>query len=214
MREGKPIGVIALNRLAVQPFTQKQIDLVGTFADQAVIAIENARLFEQVQARTRELQETLEYQTATSDVLNVISRSPSELQPVLDAIVQTAARLCSAEYSFVVMCDETTCRLVAANNVELGHMRFIAKNPVTINRDSVLGRTALEKRTIHIPDVLADPEFQRPDWQQAAHGLGSPLTTGGKAPWCHDPCQNGCEPLQRQASRSRYDFRRPSDDRH
>ena len=183
MREGKPIGVIALNRLVVQPFTQKQIDLVGTFADQAVIAIENARLFEEVQARTRELQETLEYQTATADVLNVISRSPSELQPVLDAIVQTAARLCAAEYSFIVMCDETTCRLVAANNVELAHIQFIAKNPVDINRDSVTGRTALEKRTIHIPDVLADPEFKRPDWQAVGKQrtvLGVPLLREGK----------------------------------
>ena len=183
MRERKPIGVIALNRLVVQPFTQKQIDLVGTFADQAVIAIENARLFDEVQARTRELQETLEYQTATADVLNVISRSPSELQPVLDAIVQTAARLCAAEYSLIVMCDETTCRLVAANNVELAHMQFIAKNPVTINRDSVMGRTALEKRTIHIPDVLADPEFQRPDWQAVGKQrtvLGVPLLQEGK----------------------------------
>jgi GAF domain-containing protein/sensor histidine kinase YesM len=183
MREGKPIGVIALNRLAVQPFTQRQIDLVGTFADQAVIAIENVRLFDEVQARTRELQESLEYQTATSEVLNVISRSPSELQPVLDAIVTTAARLCSAEYSFIVMCDETTCRLVAANNVELGHIQFIAKNPVTINRETVTGRTALEKRTIHIPDVLTDPEFKRRDWQEVGKQrtvLGVPLLREGK----------------------------------
>ena len=79
LREGFPIGIIALTRTTVRPFNQKQIELVETFADQAVIAIENTRLFEEVQARTRELQESLEYQTATSDVLNVISRSPSQI---------------------------------------------------------------------------------------------------------------------------------------
>ena len=101
LREGASIGVITLPRNEVRPFTEKQIELVTTFADQAVIAIENVRLFEEVQARTRELQELLEYQTATSDVLNVISRAPSQLQPVFDAIVETAARLCEAEYALV-----------------------------------------------------------------------------------------------------------------
>src|SRR5262245_8272566 len=99
MREGSPIGVIALGRNTVRPFTDKQIELVTTFADQAVIAIENVRLFDEVQARTREVQESLDYQTAISDVLNVISRSPNELQPVIDAILQTAARLCEAEHA-------------------------------------------------------------------------------------------------------------------
>src|SRR5262249_27343745 len=94
LREGTPIGVLHLLRTAVRPFTDKQIELIETFADQAVIAIENVRLFDEVQARTREVQESLDYQTAISDVLNVISRSPNELQPVIDAILQTAARLC------------------------------------------------------------------------------------------------------------------------
>ena len=98
LREGVPIGAIALQRRVVKPFTDKQIELVATFADQAVIAIENARLFEEVQARTRELQESLEYQTATSEVLEVISRSPSEVQPVFEAIAHSAARLCVAPY--------------------------------------------------------------------------------------------------------------------
>ena len=96
LREGAPIGILVLSRRTVRPFTNEQIELVETFADQAVIAIENTRLFEAEQASKRELQESLEYQTATSEVLAVISRSPTELQAVLDAIAATAARLCAS----------------------------------------------------------------------------------------------------------------------
>src|SRR5947208_5630064 len=100
-REGEPIGVLALTRSAVRPFTEKQIELVATFADQAVIAIENVRLFDEVQARTRELQESLEYQTAISDVLEVISRSPSDVQPIFDTILESAVRLCEGTFGVV-----------------------------------------------------------------------------------------------------------------
>src|SRR5262249_43296226 len=106
LRDGATIGAIALSRRVVRPFTEKQIELVTTFADQAVIAIENVRLFEEVQARTQELTESLERQTATSEVLGVISRSTSQLHPVLDSIVATASRLCQAEYAFVFRLDD------------------------------------------------------------------------------------------------------------
>ena len=182
LREGTPIGVLVVQRKTVRRFTDKQVELVTTFADQAVIAIENVRLFEEVQARTKELSEALEQQTATADVLNVISRSPSELEPVLDTIVKTAARLCSAEYSFIVRCADDRCHLVAANRVEAEHIQYLARNPVTIDRTSVTGRVALERNTLHVPDVLADPEFKQLDWQKVGRQrtvLGVPLLREG-----------------------------------
>jgi len=117
LREGQPIGVLALARPTVRPFTDMQIDLVRSFADQAVIAIENTRLFEEVQARTRELTESLEYQTAISQVLEVISSSPTELQPVLDTIAANSTRLCSAQWGIVTRFDGETSRIAAIHNL-------------------------------------------------------------------------------------------------
>ena len=112
LREGVPIGVIALVRTKVQPFAEKQIELATTFADQAVIAIENARLFDEVQARTRELSESLQQQTATADVLRVISTSPGELGLVFDAMLENATRLCEAQFGGLFLCEGDVFRLV------------------------------------------------------------------------------------------------------
>ena len=178
LREGITIGVLLLLRHAARAFTGQQIALATTFADQAGIAIENARLLNELQGRTQELTESLEYQTATSDVLNVISRSPTELQPVLDTIVQTAARLCDAEYAFIARVKDNLCHLVAGNRMDAEHIKYLAKNPIVIDRSSITGRVAIERHTLHIPDVLSDPEFAHLEWQKIGRQrtvLGVPL---------------------------------------
>jgi GAF domain-containing protein/HAMP domain-containing protein len=161
MREDHAIGAIQLWRMETRAFTEKQVALVKTFADQAAIAIENARLFAEVQARTRELQESLEYQTATSEVLNVISRSPSNIEPVLDAIAETAQRLCQSEHVFIMRLKDGLYHVAVAKNATPEQMAFLRANPFAADRGSVTGRVALERRTIHIADVLADPEYTK-----------------------------------------------------
>jgi GAF domain-containing protein/anti-sigma regulatory factor (Ser/Thr protein kinase) len=183
LREGAPLGTINLRRGKVEAFTDKQIELATTFADQAVIAIENVRLFDEVQARTRELTETLEYQTATSDVLSVISRSPNELQPVLDTIAQTAGRLCGAERTMITMLQEGKYHLVAHDRLPPDVVEYISENPLPPDRGSTVGRVALERKAIQILDVLADPEYIGLLWQRIGKirtVLGVPLLRKGE----------------------------------
>jgi GAF domain-containing protein/anti-sigma regulatory factor (Ser/Thr protein kinase) len=183
IRTGKAIGVISIRRRDVRAFTDRQIDLLKTFADQAVIAIENTRLFEAEQESKRELQESLEYQTAISDVLNVISRSPNELQPVLEVIVKTAVRLCRSTYGHVRLLRDDGAYQIAAHQIadpEL--LALLLENPFRPGRDSVAGRAALEGVTVHVPDIAADPlisGFQRRISDKVRTAFAVPLKRNG-----------------------------------
>jgi GAF domain-containing protein len=159
LREGKPIGILIVSRATVQPFDDKHIALLTTFADQAVVAIENTRLFEAEQQRTRELAESLEQQTATAQVLEVISRSTFDLQPVFETVAENSVRLCGGDRAYIFRFDGELLRMVATFNVDPEFRRWVEQNPIRPGRQSGTGRAALERRTIHILDVLADPEY-------------------------------------------------------
>ena len=182
LREGTPIGVFFLTRTTVDPFTQQQIELVTTFADQAVIAIENARLFDEVQARTCELSESLEQQTATADMLNVISRSAFDLQSVLETLVGSAARICRADRGNIARVNGDRLQFVAFSGFQPDYREYMQALSLQIDRGSISGRAVLEGRMVHIADVLTDAEFTMFAAQKFGGfrtGLGVPLLREG-----------------------------------
>jgi signal transduction histidine kinase len=187
LKQGELIGAIAIFRQEVRPFTDKQIELVQNFATQAVIAIENTRLLNELRRRSDDLSEALEQQTATANVLKVISRSAFDLQTVLDTLVGSAARLSEAEGAFMFRREGDdywpAYQLVASHAFSQDYVQYMKGMPIIPGRSTLVGRTALEGRTIHISDCLADPEYNWPESQRRGNYrtiLGIPLLREGE----------------------------------
>jgi GAF domain-containing protein len=176
IKEDVLLGAIVIYRQEVRSFSDNQIELMQNFAAQAVIAIENTRLL-------HELRESLQQQTATADVLKVISRSAFDLQPVFDTIVQTASRLCDSEYAIIYgLKDDDKYHVVANNGADPVFLKYAIEHPLASGRGSLVGRTALERKTVHMPDCLADPEYVALEYQSVGHYrsmIGLPLLREG-----------------------------------
>jgi GAF domain-containing protein len=160
LKENKLVGAIVIYRQEVRPFTDRQIELVSTFADQAAIAIENVRLFDDVQARTRELTESLQQQTATADMLKVIGRSTFDLQAVLDTLTGSAARLCRADRAAIRLAKDGAYHHVASYGFTPEQKEYMKEHPLRPDRGSVTGRVVLQGKAVHVVDTKADAEIR------------------------------------------------------
>ncbi len=167
LREGAPVGALSLTRREVNPFSDRQIELVKTFADQAAIAIENARLFGEVQAKTRDLSESLQQQTATADVLKVISRSAFDLDTVMDTLARSAAELCDADFSGLFFRDGDFLELRGMSDIEGKVADFLRQAKVPIDDHSYMGRAIVNGTVANIPDFDSDTTSRVRTFQEA-----------------------------------------------
>ena len=181
-KDGALFGAVQVFRQEVRPFSDKQIALLQNFAAQAVIAMENAQLLNELRDRTSDLQESLEYQTATSNVLKIISRSTFDLQPALETVVQTATQLCNADIGGLFLPDGKCYKLAASFASSPEYDSLLRARPLKIDRRTLTGRTVLEARVVHISDIAADPEYGTPEavtMGKVRTALGVPLLRQG-----------------------------------
>ena len=184
LRDGQLIGAIAVSRREPGAFPDHLVELLKTFADQAVIAIENVRLFTDLQSRNSELTEALEQQTATSEILRVISSSPTDVQPVFDIIGESAEKLCAAEISIVSRVDGERIQAVAIHGVSAEGRAAIGRRfPMRLDAMTVTARAIRDRAVVHSSDVLAEPDYETKDAALAAGfrgSLGVPMVREGQ----------------------------------
>ena len=182
LRDGIPVGVIHIRRMEVRPFTDRQIKLLETFASQAVIAIENVRLFKELGERNAEWREALEHQTATSEVLGIISRSPTDIQPVLDTVIANAVKLSGATKGHVRQLDGEFLRVVAHYGETAEEIALLQSRPGRIGVTTSTNRAFSEQKAVQIADATAE---RGPSSLAAQHGartlLSIPLLREGTA---------------------------------
>jgi hypothetical protein len=223
LREGTPIGVIGCGRREVKPFTAAQIEVVKIFADQAAIAIENVRLFNELEARNRDLGEALEQQTATAEVLQVINSSPGDLAPVFDAMLDKAMHLCGATFGELRSYDGERFHLAATHGVPTAYVQHYARGDSGIYGPGTgPARILAGERVVHIPDLIATEPYQRADPDRVAlvdRSRRSPrlppraAAQGHGSARLHHDLPDGGRAVRRQGDRAAAEFRRTGGDR-